>query len=118
MYQLNGLINMANIKVLNNSQFQKLKFVSLLETISLLLLILVAVPLKYFNGWDEGVHLMGPIHGLTFFTYLWFAIQAIADIKWTPLEILRLIVITLIPFGVYFNLFFIKNKITKLNETP
>lgn len=109
---------MANIKASDTSHFQKLKFFSLLETISLLLLILVAVPLKYFNGYDEGVHLMGPLHGLTFFTYIWFAIQTIADTKWTPLEILRLIVITLIPFGVYFNLLFIKNKITKLNETP
>ncbi|MEA1230811.1 DUF3817 domain-containing protein [Acinetobacter sp. IRS14] len=107
---------MANPKAHNITQFQKLKFFSLLETVSLLLLVVVAVPLKYFNGWDTGVHFMGPIHGLTFFTYIWFAVQTIADSKWTPLEILRLVVITLIPFGVYFNLSFIKNKIAKLDE--
>ncbi|ADI89169.1 DUF3817 domain-containing protein [Acinetobacter oleivorans] len=108
---------MANPKAHNITQFQKLKFFSLLETVSLLLLVAIAVPLKYFNGWDTGVHFMGPIHGLTFFTYIWFAVQTIADSKWTPLEILRLVVITLIPFGVYFNLSFIKNKIAKLDET-
>lgn len=56
---------MANPKAHNITQFQKLKF-SLLETVSLLLLVAIAVPLKYFNGWDTGVHFMGPIHGLTF----------------------------------------------------
>lgn len=60
--------------------------------------------------------LWGLSTGLLFFTYIWFAVQTIADSKWTPLEILRLVVITLIPFGVYFNLSFI-NKIAKLDET-
>ncbi|WP_373883716.1 DUF3817 domain-containing protein [Acinetobacter pittii] len=107
---------MANPKAQNITQFQKLKFFSLLETISLLLLVVVAVPLKYFNGWDTGVHFMGPIHGLTFFTYIWFAVQMLAESKWTPLELLRLVVVTLIPFGVYFNLSFIKNKMTNVDE--
>lgn len=107
---------MANPKAQNITQFQKLKFFSLLETISLLLLVVVAVPLKYFNGWDTGVHFMGPIHGLTFFVYLWFAVQTITESRWTPLELFRLVVVTLIPFGVYFNLSFIKNKMTNVNE--
>ncbi|KRI82684.1 DUF3817 domain-containing protein [Acinetobacter pittii] len=107
---------MVNPKALNINQFQKLKFFSLLETVSLLLLVVVAVPLKYFNGWDTGVHFMGPIHGLTFFTYIWFAVQMLAESKWTPLELLRLVVVTLIPFGVYFNLSFIKNKMTNSDE--
>ena len=57
---------MANPKALNMTHFQKLKFFSLLETISLLLLVVFAVPLKHFNGWDTGVHIMGLSMGLHF----------------------------------------------------
>ncbi len=45
---------------------QFLRFMALLEGISLLALFFVAMPLKYFYGMPEAVTLAGPIHGWLF----------------------------------------------------
>lgn len=48
-----------------------LRHLALLEGLTLLLLILVAVPLKYAAQWPLGVRIVGPIHGLAFLVYCW-----------------------------------------------
>lgn len=46
-----------------------------LEGWTLLLLVLVAVPLKYLGSWPVGVRMLGPIHGLAFVLYTGCLIQ-------------------------------------------
>ena len=48
-----------------------LRHLALLEGLTLLVLILVAVPLKYVAHWPLGVRIIGPIHGLAFLVYCW-----------------------------------------------
>lgn len=52
---------MLNIKLLRK--------VALVEGFTLVLLVLVAVPLKRMVGIPEMVSIVGPIHGLAFITY-------------------------------------------------
>jgi integral membrane protein len=42
---------------------RRLRLASWAEGATLLLLLLVAVPLKRLAGWPEAVSLMGPLHG-------------------------------------------------------
>lgn len=46
-----------------------LKFMALLEGLSLILLLFVAMPLKYQMGMPEAVKLLGPIHGGLFIAF-------------------------------------------------
>jgi integral membrane protein len=58
-------------------EVRRLRYASLLEGTTLLLLLGIAVPLKHIFGWDMGVRVMGPIHGLAFVSYTWLVINAV-----------------------------------------
>lgn len=92
------------------AQLRRLEIASGAEATTLLLLVLVAVPLKHLGGWDTGVRVMGPVHGLVFMTYIWIAVQTIAGTAWRPAEMARLLVVALVPFGGFFNLPFLARK--------
>lgn len=61
-----------------------LRFFCLVEAATLLVLVLVAVPLKYLAGYPLAVSLMGPIHGFAFIAFGWVVVQAAVggDISW------------------------------------
>lgn len=81
------------------TRLRRLRQASLLEGTTLLVLLLVAVPLKHLAGWDGAVKLMGPLHGLAFLCYAWLAVQLVAeaDGRWT--DTARLIGLAVVPFG-------------------
>jgi len=53
---------------------QLFRLISLLEGISYLLLLFIAVPIKYFGNDEFYVKLLGMPHGLLFMSYVVFAI--------------------------------------------
>jgi len=85
------------------TQLRRMRAVSLLEGSTLLLLLLVAVPLKHLAGASVATHIMGPIHGLAFLAYLWMLIQTVSGGGWSRSETTRLVVAALIPFGAFVN---------------
>ena len=58
------------------------RFVSVAEAISFLVLLLVAMPLKYGADAPVGVQVMGPVHGILFLLYLLLALIVRADLGW------------------------------------
>jgi integral membrane protein len=92
-------------------QLRQLEIASFAEATTLILLMLIAVPLKHFAGWNLGVKVMGPVHGLAFLAYIWFVVQTV-----TRREIARLMVVAFIPFGGFYNLRFLSKKVTTLQE--
>ena len=58
------------------------RIVSFLEGISYLLLLFVAVPIKYFQGNDEYVKMLGMPHGILFMLYIVLAIVMQTSLKW------------------------------------
>lgn len=50
--------------------FRILRIAVLLEGSSLLLLLFVATPLKYYFGIPEAVKIIGPIHGILFLSFI------------------------------------------------
>ena len=59
-------------------QLRRMRVVSLIEGSTLLLLLLVAVPLKHLAGIFVATRIMGPVHGLAFLAYMtWRACLAL-----------------------------------------
>jgi integral membrane protein len=85
------------------SQLRRMRVVSLIEGSTLLLLLLVAVPLKHIAGLPIATRIMGPVHGLAFLTYGWMLIRTVSGGGWSRADIARLSIAALIPFGAFIN---------------
>lgn len=89
----------------------KLRLASMAEASTLLLLLLVAVPLKHLLGFPEATRLLGPVHGAAFIAYIWCVIAAVtADDSWSRREIARLILAAFVPFGGFANIPLFRRK--------
>lgn len=98
------------------AQLRRLEFVSFAEGTTLLLLLVIAVPLKHLYGWSTGVRFLGPIHGLAFCAYLWFTIQTVTGGGWRIREIVRVILCAFIPFGAFFNHTLLSQKMASVRN--
>jgi integral membrane protein len=58
------------------------RFVSVAEAISFLLLLLVAMPLKYGADAPVGVQLIGPLHGVLFMAYVGLVFLVREQLRW------------------------------------
>jgi integral membrane protein len=85
------------------NQLCRMRAASLLEGGTLLLLVLVAVPLKHFGGYALATRIMGPVHGLAFLIYVWMLIQTVSSGGWSRGETIRLVIAAFIPFGAFVN---------------
>lgn len=80
------------------------KWCALMEGITLSILLLVAVPVKYVLGEPALVRAMGPIHGITFLAYLWTLMQLQGAAAWPLKRSMVMFCAAFIPFGSYFAL--------------
>lgn len=96
------------------AQLRRLEIASVAEATTLLLLVLVAVPLKHLGGWAIGVRVLGPVHGLAFIVYIWVAVQTLAGGGWRRGKAARLLIAALVPFGGFLNLPLLASKIGAL----
>jgi integral membrane protein len=85
------------------TQLRQLELASLAEAGTLSVLVFVAVPLKHIGGWDIGVRVLGPLHGLAFVAYLWNVWQAGAGGRWRGVELARLVACACVPLGGFLN---------------
>lgn len=84
------------------TSIDRLRFSGWLEGGSFLLLMFVAMPLKYFAGQPGMVRIVGMIHGILFLLYCLAIMQAWVgkslSTKWMMLAFLA----SLLPFGPFF----------------
>ena len=86
---------------MNLNSINSLRLLGNIEGISYLLLLGIAMPLKYFFGFPMAVKIVGMAHGVLFIAYcLLLALQMRAN-KWNLLFGIYLFVATLIPFGTF-----------------
>ncbi len=79
-----------------------LRWASLAEGATLILLVCLAVPLKRMAGMPEFVTVMGPLHGAAFVIYVTMVVRAGSVGLLTAAETARLMGVALIPFGAFF----------------
>jgi len=73
-----------------------------LEGISLLLLLFVAMPLKYMYDKPEMVRMVGMAHGLLFIGYIVLASMLKMEENWSLKKFLIVCVASVIPFGTFY----------------
>lgn len=80
---------------------RRLQVAALLEGSTLLVLIGIAVPLKYLAAYPLAVSVIGPIHGMVFLLYLWMLTSVAAGDGWRTRDIGLALLAALIPFGAF-----------------
>ena len=71
----------------------------LLEPVTLLILLFLAVPLKHLAGWPSAVSVMGPVHGFAFLSLCWTVNHAVASRDIPARTGWRLVLAACVPFG-------------------
>ena len=92
------------------AQLRRLEIMSLVEGTTLLLLVLVAVPLRHLAGLRLATSVMGPLHGLVFLAYIWSVVETVSGGGWSRAEVVRLVAVAFVPFGGFTNGAFLRRK--------
>ncbi|GAB3935897.1 DUF3817 domain-containing protein [Larkinella terrae] len=86
-----------------NTKIGRLRLIAFLEGISLLVLIGIAVPLKYANNDPSLVKMMGPVHGLLFLLFVINTLSFGIEHKWKFMDTTwKVILACFIPFGTFY----------------
>jgi integral membrane protein len=90
---------------------QRFRVIAITEGISFLVLLLIAMPLKYMFDIPEPVTIMGWIHGVLFMVFIFFAILVFTYFEKEVMWLVKVLLSSLIPFGP-----FILGKELKIEE--
>jgi integral membrane protein len=82
-------------------QLRIFKIVAITEGISFLVLLLIAMPLKYMLDIPEPVQIMGWIHGILFMVFIFFAILVFTNFEKEVMWLVKVLLSSLIPFGPF-----------------
>lgn len=85
--------------MLLRSELGRLRVINALEGLSYLLLVGVAMPLKYFAGSPEAVHLLGRVHGLLFVLFIVAMVPVASSQGWGFKHTAQVVGASLVPFG-------------------
>lgn len=85
----------------SNTSIGRLRLTGLAEGTSFLILLLIAMPLKYMAGIPEPVKIIGWVHGLLFMLYIMALINVRLSHKWSFIRLFLAFVASLVPFGTF-----------------
>jgi integral membrane protein len=80
----------------------RLRVIAFTEGMSYLILLFVAMPLKYIWGQPAAVKNFGTVHGLLFVLYIIYVLLCKIEYRWTLKKALVLFGISIIPFGNFY----------------
>jgi integral membrane protein len=83
------------------NSIRNLRWVGIAEGISFLLLLCIAMPIKYMLGIPEFVKYVGWAHGILFIAYIVAVFAAIRAMRWNWFSVLVALAASLIPFGTF-----------------
>jgi integral membrane protein len=79
----------------------RLRVIAFVEGVSYLLLLGVAMPLKYFAGVPGPVKAVGWAHGVLFVLYILSAAEATVARRWRPAMVLAVLAAAFVPLGTF-----------------
>ncbi len=81
----------------------RLRLITFLEGLSLILLVFIAMPLKYIYDNPSLVQIIGPIHGAIFIIFIIYTVMIAVEFKWNFKEtVLMALIGSFIPFGTFY----------------
>ncbi|EPD51469.1 integral membrane protein [Paenisporosarcina sp. HGH0030] len=84
---------------MSEKPLKRFRFMGLLEGSSLLILLFLAMPLKYFFGMPEAVRVVGSIHGFLFVSYCLVIAYMTFIVRWPFIYSVIAVIVAFIPFG-------------------
>lgn len=79
-----------------------LRLIALLEGVSFLLLLGVAMPLKYYWDMPLAVKYTGMAHGILFIMYVLLVLVVRSDKEWSLKTTFIALIMSIIPFGTFY----------------
>jgi integral membrane protein len=79
-----------------------LRYTSLVEALSYLVLAGVAMPIKYIGGNDVPVRICGMVHGVLFLLLLWLVVRCYFESPWPKSRLWTLALASLVPLVPFF----------------
>lgn len=86
---------------MNQPLLKRFRQVAVLEGISYLLLLFIAMPLKYFAGMPEAVKYTGWAHGVLFMLYAVMLVQCWQSYNWKFGKAALIFIASLLPFAPF-----------------
>jgi integral membrane protein len=83
------------------SRVKNLRIIGISEGVSFLVLLIIAMPLKYFLGIPEAVKLVGWIHGVLFIAYVIAVFVSIRAMRWGFVGVAIALGASLVPLGTF-----------------
>lgn len=81
---------------------KRFRQIAVLEGISYLLLLFIAMPLKYFAGIPEAVKYTGWAHGVLFVVYAILLVQCWQNYQWKFSKAALVFIASLLPFAPFY----------------
>lgn len=94
------------------SELQKFRLINKIEGISFIILIFIAMPLKYSFGYPIATKVVGMLHGLLVFAFIYQIIEAKKEAGFTLKETALYSLLSLIPFGSFYTDKLLAKKMT------
>jgi integral membrane protein len=94
------------------SELKKFRLINKIEGISFLILLFIAMPMKYSFGYPMATKVVGMLHGLLVFAFIYQIIEAKKEAGFTLKETAIYSVLSLIPFGSFYTDKLLAKKMT------
>jgi len=82
---------------------KKFGLINTIEGYSYLVLLFIAMPMKYLMSIAIATKIVGMIHGILFIAFVYLLVIAWQDAKWSIKETIIFFIASLIPFGTFFT---------------
>ena len=85
-----------------DKKIRAFRWISIFEGLSFLILLFLAMPLKYFFDLPQMVEVVGMAHGVLFIAYVAGAIYMYKPMNWKPFTLFIIIACSVVPFGPFY----------------
>jgi len=85
-----------------NTNLKKFRLIALLEGLSFIILLFIAMPIKYMMGEPMAVKIVGMAHGGLFLLFLYLLFVTAKEYKWNFSFISMAFIASLLPFGTFY----------------
>lgn len=90
-----------HIAAMHHTAIRRLRLIGTAEGTSMLVLLFVAMPLKYFAGMPLAVKYVGWLHGLLFILFMLAALDAYNRYNWPFKRLVHAFIAAFLPFGTF-----------------
>lgn len=94
------------------SELKRFRLINKIEGISFIILLFIAMPLKYSFGYPIATKIVGMAHGILVFAFIYQIIEAKKEAGFTMKEVGIYSIFSLIPFGSFYTDKLLAKKMT------